>query len=248
MIIDSHAHYGDWYFPLKNPSADETSLRMKKLGIDMTVFSSSLGIVYDFREGNAELAKVLGGHPEFSGYVAVNLNYPKESLAELDAYLAAPGPRRFVGIKIHPMLDGRSFDSPAGLLFAEAAGRYGVPILIHTFGSAIESPRNILKAAGKFPKAKFILGHMGGYDWEAGIEVAKACPQAWLEICSTCTDMRKIRAAIDAVGAGRLLFGTDSTLFAPEYTLGALLDMGLSGQERSMLMGENAQALFGFAR
>ena len=181
--------------------------RAESLGISRIVFSSSLGIVYDFREGNAVLAEALREEPNYYGYVAVNLNYPEESLAEIDKYFeAGKAGGKFVGIKVHPMLAGRSFDCEEGFLIAEAASRYGVPILVHTFGSAIESPRNLLRAAERYPGAAFILGHMGGWAWEEGIAVAKARPNAWLEICSTCTDPRKVRAAIDAVGADRVLF------------------------------------------
>lgn len=244
MIVDVHAHYGDWYFPLRNPSASDISDKMRTLGVDRMIFSSSLGIVYDFREGNAELAAVLQEHPEFSGYVSVNLNYPEESLAEIERYLGVGASGGFVGIKAHPQLSARIFDCPEGLLIAEAAARLRAPILIHTFGSPLESPRHVVRAAGKYPDAAFILGHMGGYDWETGIAVAKDCPNAWLEICSTCTDPRKLRAAIEAVGADRILFGTDSTLFAPEYTHGCIVDMGLSGTERAKVMGDNAARLF----
>jgi len=247
MIVDAHAHYGSWYFPIVNPTAEETAARMRALGVDRVVLSSSLGIVYDFREGNAELAEVLNEHSEFSGYVAVNTNYPEESLAEIERYLG-PGGRNdgFVGIKVHPMLAARSFDCEAGLLFADAASRLGVPVLVHTFGSAIESPRNLLRAAERYPAAVFILGHMGGYAWEEGIAVGKARPNAYLEICSTCTEPWKVRAAIEAVGEDRVLFGTDSTLFAAEYMHGAVRDFGLSDRELAKLMGENAERIFRF--
>jgi uncharacterized protein len=248
MIIDAHAHYGDWYFPIENPSADAIVAKMAKLGVDRVVLSSSLAIVYDFREGNAELAEAMRGRPGLAGYVSVNANYPEESLAEMETYLGKSPPNGFVGVKVHPQLAAKGFDCPECVLFAEAAARYDVPILIHTFATPLESPWNVARVAEKVPAAKFILGHMGGYDWESGIAVGKARPNTWLEICSTCTDPRKLRAAIEAVGAGRVLFGTDATLFAPEYMLGAMDDMGLSAQERAMVMGGNALRLFGFAR
>jgi predicted TIM-barrel fold metal-dependent hydrolase len=244
MIVDAHTHYGDWYFPIKNPTAEETQGGMKKLGIDHAVFSSSSAIVYDFREGNAELAGVLKKVPEFSGYVSVNCNYLPESLREIETYLSHKEESGFIGIKVHPLLAGRSFDCDECLHISEAAAKYEAPILIHTFGSAIESPRNILKAAEKFPETKFILAHMGGYSWEEGIAVGLLRKNTYLEICGTCTDTRKLRAAITAVGAERVLFGTDSTLFAPEYVFGSIADMGLSENEYRLVMGENAKRLF----
>jgi hypothetical protein len=136
MIVDAHTHYGDWYFPIKNPTAEETQGGMKKLGIDHAVFSSSSAIVYDFREGNAELAGVLKKVPEFSGYVSVNCNYLPESLREIETYLSHKEESGFIGIKVHPLLAGRSFDCDECLHISEAAAKYEAPILIHTFGSA----------------------------------------------------------------------------------------------------------------
>jgi len=49
------------------------------------------------------------------------------------------------------------------------------------------------------------------------------------------------------VGKERVIFGTDSTLFMVEYTLGAMDDMGLTEEERTAIMGENAERLFGFS-
>ncbi|HOV64270.1 MAG TPA: amidohydrolase family protein, partial [Spirochaetia bacterium] len=83
--------------------------------------------------------------------------------------------------------------------------------------------------------------------WEEGIEVGMAAENTYLEICSSCTDMRRVRRAVDAVGKERVLFGTDSTLFMVEYTLGAMDDMGLTEEERTAIMGENAERLFGFS-
>lgn len=244
MIVDAHAHYGDWYFPIKNPDAAEIRESMRRLGIDRAVFSSSSAIVYDFREGNRELAEVLKKAPEFSGYVAVNCNYLPESLREIDSYLSRKKETGFIGVKVHPQLAGRSFDCDECLAISEAAAKYDAPILIHTFGSPLESPRNVLRAAEKIPEAKFILAHMGGYSWEEGIAVGSLRKNTFLEICGTCTDTRKLRAAIAAVGAERVLFGTDSTLFAPEYVFGSIADMGLSEAEKRLVMGGNAERIF----
>jgi predicted TIM-barrel fold metal-dependent hydrolase len=245
MVVDAHAHYGSWYFPMRNPSPREIREYMLRLGIDRTVLSSSLGIVYDFREGNLELDGAIRSFPELFGYVAVNLNYPEESLAEIERYLSGNG--RFVGIKVHPQLCAKSFDCDEAFRICEAAAKFRVPILIHTFGSPIESPKNVLRAAERFPEVSFILGHMGGFAWDEGLAVGRARANTYLEICSSCTDMRRLRAAVDAVGRERVLFGTDSTLFMAEYTLGAMSDMGLKEEELLCVMGENAERLFRFS-
>lgn len=244
MVIDAHSHYGPWYFPVENLNWEGFKKSLSKSGIDGAIISSSSAIVYDFREGNAELAQLLAGERHFWGYVSVNFNYPEESLEELDRYLQDPRTSRFVGIKVHPLLSGKSFDCPEGELIVERSIQYRAPFLIHTFNSPIESPRNVLRLANAYPQALFILGHMGGYEWEVGIEVAKERPNVYLEVCSTCTDPRKLRRAVNALGPQRVLFGTDATLFDPAYMRKAMEDAGLSPQEMRWVMGESARDLF----
>jgi hypothetical protein len=248
MIIDAHTHYGPWYFPVENLDWEGFKRRLSGVGIEGAIISSSSAIVYDFREGNAELARLLIGESHYWGYVTVNFNYPEESLEELDRYLQDPQSSRFVGIKVHPLLAAKSFDCPEGERIVEHSIRYQAPFLIHTFNSPLESPRNVLRLSKAYPQALFILGHMGGYEWEVGIEVAKERPNVYLEVCSTCTDPRKLRQAVEAIGPQRVLFGTDATLFEPSYMRKALEDAGLSRQEMRWVTGESARNLFRLER
>jgi predicted TIM-barrel fold metal-dependent hydrolase len=245
MIVDAHAHFGKWYFPISQLTEHDILAYMEREKIDYTVLSSSLAIVYDFREGNRELEKALRGHPQLLGYVSINFNYPKESLEELEHYL---GHRdllpQFVGVKVHPLLAKHRYDSPEGMKLTRAVADYGVPILVHTLSSSLESPWNVLPAAKANPGVPIILGHMGGDTWWEGIRVALQSPNIYLEMCSTWTDPDKLRAAIEAVGAERLLFGTDATLFDVSHMLGAVEDAGLTDEERSLILGENAKRLF----
>lgn len=244
MVIDAHTHYGPWYFPVEDLDWEGFKKSLNRSGIEGAIISSSSAIVYDFREGNEELAHVLQGESRFWGYVTVNFNYPEESLEELDCYLQNSRTTRFVGIKVHPLLAAKNFDCPEADRIVERSIQYQAPFLIHTFNSPIESPRNVLRLSREYPQAQFILGHMGGYEWEVGIEVAMDCPNVYLEVCSTCTDPRKIRQAVEAVGPQRVLFGTDATLFEPAYMRKALEDTGLSKEEMEWVLGESAQRLF----
>lgn len=97
------------------------------------------------------------------GYVSVNPNYVDEALNELERYLGN-GSRnpQFVGVKVHPLLCKHRYDTPEGLTLTRVVAAYGVPILVHTFNSALESPWNALAAAKAVPSVPIILGHMGG--------------------------------------------------------------------------------------
>jgi len=245
-IVDVHAHLGRWSYPIKQASAAELAAEMQSHGIEATIASHSLAIIYDATEGNHALADEICGIRQLWGYVSVNLNYPDQSLAELERYLGAGSPfrDRFIGVKVHQSLSRHRFDTPEGMEIAAAVARYRVPILVHTFGSALESPWNVLPAAQAYPEVPFILGHMGGDAWWEGARVGRAAPNVYLELCSSWTDPEKVRAAIDAVGPERVLFGTDANLFAVSHMVGAMEDAGLSDAELCMVMGENARQLF----
>ncbi|HOR01618.1 MAG TPA: amidohydrolase family protein [Anaerolineae bacterium] len=252
MIVDAHAHIGKWYYPTAQLTVPDMLAYMTRYGIDVSILSSTLAIVYDAREGNQELAQAIEGCPQLLGYVSVNLNYLEESLEELDRYLGSGakqgGAARFVGVKVHPLLARHRYDTPEGMALTRAVAAYGVPILVHTFGSALESPWNVLPAARANPEVPIILGHMGGDCWWEGIRVARESPNLYLEVCSTWTDPEKVRLAVAAVGAERVLFGSDATLFDAAYALGAMEDAGLSAEERALIMGGNARRLFGIKR
>ncbi len=248
MIVDAHAHIGRWPAPQRFLTPDEMVSNMRRCGIGYTIISASAAIYYDYREGNREVAEAMQGRPQILGYVTVNLNYPEGSLAELEHYLDGRQPgSQWVGIKVHQQTNRHGFNTPEGMAVAAAAERYHVPILIHTFSSAVESPWNVVPVAKAHPHAQIILGHMGGDAWWEGARAGREAPNLYLEFCSTYTDPPKFRAAVDAVGAARVLFGTDTTLFDVAHVLGAVRDAGLTDQECELVMGENARKLFSLA-
>lgn len=247
MIIDVHGHLGHWSFPLAQLSAEELIQQMDVFGVDQTFVSSSLAVRYDFLEGNAFLADTLPRTPRIKGYVTVNLNYPQESVREIHRYLD-PGKDRhniFVGIKIHPMMNRQRFDTKSGLLIAQAAVECNAPILIHTYGSDLETPRQVLAAVERFPKLKVILAHSGGYDWQLAVDIAGASEYLYAEISSSCSSPDKVLQLLEAFGQKRVLFGTDTTLFHPAYSLGMIADSNLPPAVHEDIMGMNAARVFG---
>jgi uncharacterized protein len=247
MIIDVHGHLGHWSFPLAQMSAEELIQQMDAFGIDQTFVSSSLAVRYDFVEGNALLASTLPRTPRIKGYVTVNLNYPRESIQEIHRYLdpEAQGRGVFVGIKIHPMMNRQRFDTRSGLLIAQAAADCDAPILIHTYGSELETPKQVLAAVERHPDLKIILAHSGGFDWQLAMDIADASEHLYAEISSSCSSPDKILQLLEAFGQQRVVFGTDTTLFHPAYSLGMVEDANLPPAVRHDIMGLNAARLFG---
>ena len=111
----------------------------------------------------------------------------------------------------------------------------------------------------QFPGLTFVIPHFGaGYLREA-LMLADLCPNVYLDTSSSNSWMRYegldlktvYRRAMDVAGARRLLFGTDSSFFPRgwnydvfEMQSRALLDMGISGSDARLILGENLQHLF----
>jgi predicted TIM-barrel fold metal-dependent hydrolase len=94
------------------------------------------------------------------------------------------------------------------------------------------------------PDLPIIMAHMGGDLWWEGIAAARESPNLYVDPCGTCADADKIGVAVRELGAERMLFGSDYTLFDPAYTLGMIEDADLSAEQRALILYGNAQRLF----
>ena len=239
MIIDVHAHYGKWFFAIEATGIKDMLHILDKYGIKRCILSSSLAVVYDFREGNAELDQILDKDERLLGYVVVNCNYLRESRRALGRYLSK---NKFVGVKMHPTYTRQPINSLASMAMMDIIEEYGVPLLLHTYGA---ETAQVEEAAKAHPDLKIIMGHMGGDMWLKAIEVAKRTPNTWLELCCSCQETGKVEQAVEAVGAQRMLFGSDLTLIDPAWTLGMVKDAHITAKEREMILRGNAKQLFG---
>ncbi len=241
-IVDIHNHYGKWSFPMRQLSAAEMVTVLKARGIDKAIVSSSLAIVYDFREGNRLLAEAIQPHPELFGYVTINLNYAEEGIRELDTYAANP---KFVGCKIHPNYSRQKIDSPDGRRVLGVLNELRRPLLLHTYSSSLESPWNAVPVAKANPNVPIIMAHMGGDAWREGIRAARESRNLYVDMCASWADADKVAAAVQELGPERVLFGSDFTLFDPAHTLGMVAEADLSAEARSLILHGNAERLFG---
>jgi predicted TIM-barrel fold metal-dependent hydrolase len=157
----------------------------------------------------------------------------------------------------------------------EAAGRAGRVVFVHCgvltvgvrkklglpshFDMRYSNPIDLHAIALRYPGLKFVVPHFGAGYFREALMLADLCPNVYLDTSSSNSWMRYeglelktvFRRAMDVAGAGRLLFGTDSSFFprgwnyeAFETQTRTLLDMGISGADARLILGENLQALF----
>lgn len=250
FIFDCHGHFGtEAGFHIPGADAREYIAVLDRVGID-TVAISTFSSVFPF--GNDIIDEALTAWPgRFVGYARVNANYPEQIESELSRCFDELG---FNGIKIHPYCDQVSPQDPRYDPAWEFASERNVPVLIHTWNSLRYTdplldccvPSLFEKIATDYPSAKIILGHSGGeYDGVLeAIEVARACPNVYLDTASSRLYPGIIEMMVAEVGAERVLYGSDVPFLSPTPQVGKIVYADISESEKRMILGLNTARLF----
>lgn len=240
MIVDIHSHYGHWAFSARRDTPASFARVLDVHDIAATIVSSARAIVYDIVSGNAEAADLVRTDKRIFGAAVINPNHVDDSLREIEKYTTDG---RFVAAKMHPDYCGVAADAPESMRVLAAVDKAGWPLLLHTWGEReVESAAAVAKA---FPKLEVFMFHMGGNAWRTAIERAKDIGNLNLEIVATIPECARIKQAVGTLGAERVFFGTDMTLFTPAYAFGLLDGAGLSAGEHKQILGANALRVFG---
>lgn len=166
--------------------------------------------------------------------------------------------------ELSPHSQGVAIDDPVWREALVMAGELGLPVNLHVtepqsknYPGKIETPLgDFVRMAREFPATKFILAHWGArlpLDSELGSQ-ARACANLFYDTAATplIYGREVFRKMIDAVGAKRVLYGSDHPLnLYPENSdgpqIGALIDeirgVGLSETELSAVAGGTADKI-----
>ena len=128
------------------------------------------------------------------------------------------------------------------------------------FDLRLGDPLAVSQVALAFPQVPFIVPHFGAGLLREALMAADVCPNVHLDTSSSNSWMRYepgltleavFRAALDAAGPSRLLFGTDSSFFprgwqktVHDQQKAALTAIGASAAEQALVFGGNFDRLF----
>ncbi|MFA5858870.1 MAG: amidohydrolase family protein [Elusimicrobiota bacterium] len=244
-IIDVHAHYGKWFFPIYSDTPDNIFEIMNRNSIDKIVLSSTQAIVYNMVAGNAELAEILDKHSGFYGYIFLNPNYIDLSFKELEKYMG--NHKKVLGLKLYSegyIAQPLNCDGHKKFLTETQTRFPGTPVLFHCYSAT--AAMQLAGVAKQFPNLNFLMGHMGGAQWRSAVDCSIGIPNLYLEICSGNFDRGKLEYAVSKVGAGHILYGSDVTLINPAQMVGMVLDAEISENDRNLIFSKNATQLFRF--
>lgn len=234
MIFDSHMHVGS-FESMFGVSLDRDGLEELMRDHDITS-----GVV--FHPDNAYVSDVVQSIPGAYGLVWSNPRLPGY-LAEAEEFLDHP---KFLGMKLHPLLDGYHPNDPAVHPLIELLLERRLPVLIHCGHPIFTLPWSIEELVVNFPDAKVILGHMGHGNVvyiNGAIEVAMRNPNVYLET-SGMPMHTKIKEATERVGETRVLFGSDVPFHHPEVEIAKVKLSGLSPELVERVLSRNARTLF----
>jgi uncharacterized protein len=127
------------------------------------------------------------------------------------------------------------------------------------FDMRFSNPLDLHPVALHFPLIRFIVPHFGAGLFREALMLADLCPNVWLDTSSSNRwmlysglDLRTVfERALNLVGPGRLLFGTDSSFFPRgwhaaifEQQATALYELGLDKTTAEQIFSSNLDRLF----
>lgn len=256
MIIDCHCHLFD-----TNSSEEYFNFADEPDGLlgDERYMSHALAEAVDFSvvsanpdwlltpeglaDANERVARVVAAHPDrLGGLCQLNPHFPGESLAQMDAHIAK-GNLVGVGELCQYVLDHDTDDARMFPLI-ERAIELDVTVLQHA--SSADHTEGLDKLAGMFPKARFVMAHMGGmYNWPKGLEVAARHENIWVDTSGfVMLCFGAMERAVAKLGPGRIVFGVDFPLVKAGPLVAALEQLGLSPEDHDRIAWKNAAELF----
>jgi len=233
MIIDCEFYYKS------DTGVDWAERRCREAGIDKAI------LIY-FHSGKClkeakAFAAELRGHAIFRGGIWLDPNEGDSALNALETAVVEWG---FKGLKLMPMLQNFSCVGRVADPLMKKAQELGIVVTIHS-GGRLSHPLEIGELALRFPEVPIIMDHMGyRYDVGAAIAVARRSPNVYL-MPTTVMDPRIIQWAVNALGAERVVFGSNAPAVFPETQLLVVRQAELPPEQEAKVLGTNAARMFG---
>ncbi len=242
MVIDGHVHIGTSQFLQISADADMLLRTADELGFDR-LFCTHVGALwYDMREGNNALGADLRRHGDrLIGYVTVPT--PRLGTAAVDEVRRCHERYGMRGVKLysHPEAPiAESWTYPV----LELAAELRMPVLGHL------TPTECDQLMRHVPQVVLVMAHMGGQpyafgNWHLAVEVAERHPNLYLDTATSQMDDGMLEHAVERLGAGRILFGTDMPLLDPWVQRAKVEGAAIPDEAKGRILGGNLMRLLG---
>jgi len=253
--IDVHAHVGVYDCDIKlhrkfmSGKAEDIVRMACAAGTKITAVSS-LKAIYpegkgDAMAGNREVLRAVRSQAGLRFWAVLDPRRP-DSFAQCDRMLKQP---KCVGLKIHPEMHEYHIKKYGKNIFA-FADKHGAVIQSHS-GQERSLPLDFVPFADDFPAVDLILSHLG-YGWDKVLaHQVRAIQRGRNDNIFTDTSSMSslfpnlIEWAVREVGAGKILYGTDSPLYFAPMMRARINHAGINDRDKKMILAINAQKIFG---
>jgi len=262
MVIDCHTHLNRYTPDAPATLAERYALlraEMEAHGIHYALVLGSYAVTAD-RPSTRDLLAVVSGDPRIGVVAGVRLGRERsEELTELRGFLEAG---RIKGLKLYPGYEPfYAHDSGLRELYA-LAGRYGVPVMIHTGDTyaprarvKYAHPLSVDDAAVEFPDVTFVICHLGNPWFADAMEVVYKNANVFADISGLTLGAFEARFERFALGKvnealayindpSKLLFGSDWPISDIGSYLHFVRRLEATPEEQQGLLWRNAARLF----
>jgi hypothetical protein len=242
MLVDGHVHIGKSTRLQIDADGELLVRRADALGIAKICCTDLTALFYDMHEGNRLLFEEMRKFPDrILGYASLHsTRFGRAALDELERCRHDYGMR---GLKIYSTPE-MSIAEPAMIPILEKCVELDFPILAHT------TPQECEYLLGHVPECRFIMAHAGAQpfakgDWNRAIQAAERFEHLYLDTASSTIDMGFLEACVEALGADRIIFGTDMPLLDPWPQLDKVRQTRVPTKDLAQIMGGNILRLMG---
>ena len=233
-FADCHGHIGGraCHYHLPGCTTDGIAADMDRLGDAKACVFSFGGVFSDEVHGNDTVIEAVRRYPDkFVGFTLLNPHRGRdEMLRELER-CAKQGLR---GVKLIPHYQGYPEEGALIEVACQWADERRQIILNHGWGPVAQ----IERLTAKYPNACFIQGHTYlGY-----AEVARRRDNLFMCSCPL-IGPRACEEMVAAIGADKLLFGSDLQDLPIAWGLGPIIFARLSPEQKRMILGGNLQRI-----
>lgn len=262
MIIDSHQH-------VMLPPEKQVKL-MEQAGLDKVILffttphPEKARNYAEFKEEMTRLYQILGGKNSNKDNILRMKKGNEELLRSIKAY-----PDKFYGFGGLPLgltleenkswiqndILGNGLKGVGEFTLAQEEQMRGLeqifqaledfpslPIWIHTFYPVTENGLKILmELTRKYPTVPVIFGHGGGYHWQMLLEVAKTCPNAYIDLSATFSTLAA--KMLIAELPERCFYSSDAPYGDPELSRMMIEHMSPSQEIADQVLGLNIARL-----
>jgi predicted TIM-barrel fold metal-dependent hydrolase len=252
-VIDVHAHIGRTIATGKAHTYAEYIETMRASGIRCAILSPMAGGrqadgVRDTMRENDAIAEAVNAHPDRFpiGLATVEVRHEEKALEELKRAFGELGLR---GLSFHAMFSG-FFVGRGRVLdpLLDYANQRGALCLMHAMPEAgehaMEPPEAIGELATRFPEVVFIMGHPAiTNDQRArSIEAARGRDNVYVDLALE-TSPETTEVFVAALGAERVLFGSDAPFRDPRVTIRAIEAAQIGDNAKERILHRNAAEL-----